>query len=346
MLSLLFLWLNFSADAQLRPTHVLLEESAAFNVSLYGGYDGVGGGDLVDVRKLTAWFYGEKQIKTCFHVTQSFGLSSQRVESLVIRASEEWKSFFTENNINSYYQTPINTNLSISPTCVGGEDLVLFFGTGPIFGNLNDMKARQLLVRPIAYVNKTHMSQDLMWSKGYIRFVEPYLYLNNNGNLYPDWTNENKTYHMILHELGHVFGFLHRGNSVMSSNIAIELFVLERNNTFNTTKDVLFPKPENKSYTVNTNTDALWSSVTKVELKQNPTEIYVDSSKAELIHEMTDTSFPLIANIHQTEPVSFTQTRLVFFKFQDRNFTLEVKSSSIEVRENGSLLFNASEEEN
>lgn len=342
MLAVLFFWLSFNAQSELKPTDILLEESVYYNFPLFtGGYDGVGGGDLVDVRNLTAWFYGADEIKTCFHVTKDFGLSAETLKSLIEKAVAEWTDFFEEKNINSYYTVPINTNFTVSEKCGAHDDLVFYFGTGPISYNLNDLRARQLYIKPVAYVNKTDMSEDFLWSRGYIRFVEPYLYLNHSGNLYPDWTNSESTFHMITHELGHVLGFLHTGDSIMSPQIAKNLFALNNTKSFNISKSSLFPSIDQKIYTPESNNDEVWSAVTKISFSPYTNELYLDSQKIHVVYALKNQTVPLIANLHQSEPATFNYSKLIFFNFNERNFTLENKNTSIEIRENGVLILEA-----
>jgi hypothetical protein len=142
------------------------------------GGDSFGGGDQIDKTKNTAWFYGQKEILVCYHLTENFGIHAEQIENTFKLVIEDWKNYFFEKNIgkNVSLENKINHNFLLKSQCQGNEDLVFYFGTGPIFANLLDLKARQHLDRPSAYVNKTHISRNLKWSKGYIRFVEPRTY--------------------------------------------------------------------------------------------------------------------------------------------------------------------------
>lgn len=342
MLSLFFLFMSLNTSAELRPTDVLLEESVHLNSPLFsGGYDGFGGGDLIDVRKLTAWFYGERSIKTCFHVTQTFGLDSEKLKRLIEESANEWNQFFTEREINSHYKVPISTNFQVSERCSSEDDLVFYFGTGPISFNLNDLRARQLYIRPIAYVNKTDMSENFMWSRGYIRFIEPYRYLNHLGHLYPDWSNEQNTKQMISHELGHVLGFLHVPESIMNSQIAQNLFASDNHRLHEDSKDILFPSLNKKEYVLEDNQDSDWSFIKSISISNQTDELFIDSQKIKSVYKITDQRAPLLANIHQTEPLVFNHSRVIFFNYKGRSFTIENKKQSLEVREKGALIARA-----
>jgi len=349
---LIFFGLSSQVEAQgnhsLRPTNTLLEETTYFNSPLFaGGYDGVGGGDLVDIRKLTAWFYGTEEIKTCFHVTQNFGLEHSKIKELIEKSISDWQNFFNQREINSHFNTPINTNFVLADSCGFNDDLVFYFGTGPISYNLNDFRAYQLYIKPVAYVNKTDMSEDFIWSRGYIKFVEPHLYLNHQGKLYPDWSNEEDTFQMISHELGHVLGFLHVSDSLMSSQIAQNLFATENKEQHNSSMSQLFPSLESKSYlTPSGLTDSLWSQISSIQINTKTGDFFIDSQRVNKTYEITDDVTPLLVNFHQSEPLVFKKSRVMFFSIDGRHFFLETKKNSIEIRENGLLVLEATLEEN
>ncbi|MEM7647122.1 MAG: hypothetical protein AAF203_09450, partial [Pseudomonadota bacterium] len=121
----------------------------------------------------------------------------------------------------------INTNIALKKKCVGGEDLVFYFGTGPIFQNLLDLKSRQRFSRPVAYVNKTHIARKLNWSKGYLRFVEPAIYHLRDNIYFPEWSKGHALRNVLLHEIGHVFGFVHTPGTIMKKEISMNHFVNE-----------------------------------------------------------------------------------------------------------------------
>ena len=225
----LFSWAS-SPSALIKTHEMLANPTAQFSIiDLYAaGGESAGGGDSDDVRKKTAWFYGTQPIETCVQLSPVFGLDQPQVMTDIQKAISIWQNYFAKKRINDglKLKEKVNTNFQLKSECVGGEDLVIYLGTGPIFANLDDLRRRQSLSRPVAYVNKTHISRDLKWGKGYIRFVEPELY-KGLKNHFPRWNQENAFYNIFLHELGHVLGFDHKEATVMTADISMVHFIGE-----------------------------------------------------------------------------------------------------------------------
>ncbi len=233
MFKILFFLITFVYAQNLNPptspmvlTDVLLTKNfTQSNLSSGGGsIGGFGGGDTTDRRRLAAWYYGDRQIQVCKQVNKYFSLSETEVVSFVQDAILVWKNYFDHKGINKKRIDKVNLNFNLKPTCEGGEDLVLYFGTGPINQNLLDLRAFQSLSNPVAYVNKTYMSEDLKWSKGYIRFVEDFSYGLDDG-YFPNWSDKDQFYQILLHEIGHVLGFAHIPGTIMTGSIVRETIV-------------------------------------------------------------------------------------------------------------------------
>ncbi len=232
----------------------IVRNDTVFNSQLASGgsITSVGGGDTSDLIQLSAWFYGSKEVSTCISYNEIFGVSQRQITPLIHKAINAWQSYFNKNSINSFFDHQINTNFIFKGDCKGGEDLVLFFGTGPIFGNLGDLKAVQKLNNPAAYVNKTHISKDKKWSKGYIRFLEHGRYLKADKRIQeslniPDWTLQSTLYNFILHEFGHILGFEHKSLTIMDEQISYKSFISKQNISSNIDGEVsLLTDPMNK----------------------------------------------------------------------------------------------------
>ena len=210
--------------AEMLPTEVLLAEIKNNGVLMGGSSVGIGG-DIMDVRRLTAWFHGDKPISVCYQYSDTFGMKREAVEKTVRASLKSWQDYFHSRQINAAFaKNPVNTNFVFKGSCVGEEDLVLHIGTGPIFGNLRDLKVAESLNNPVAYVNKTYMSRDFTWSKGYIRIVGQGYYIQGKQPL-PNWQKKDALAIVLVHELGHVLGFTHVEDTVMDAQIMAEVFL-------------------------------------------------------------------------------------------------------------------------
>lgn len=226
-----FLISSIVRAGKLVPTEVLISEATSKAVLRSGGVVGVGG-DVIDERKLSAWFYGGQPIITCYARSKKFGLSDQQVEQSIKRVIRKWQDYFVSKNLDKISsKNKINVNYAFKGKCKGEEDLRLYFGTGPIFGNLRDLKAAQTLSSPVAYINKTYINRDLKWSRGYIRLVDQGYYFAEKNPL-PNWKKKGALDEVLLHEFGHVKGFKHSRNTIMASSIIDEVFLKEKKPKF------------------------------------------------------------------------------------------------------------------
>lgn len=216
------------AARELVATDVLTTESIN-KPTLAGGSSVIVGGDTMDERLMTAWFYGTEPVKTCYNHLESFGVAEKAAADALKSAVATWQKYFREKQISGGKEArAVNTNFQLLGKCKGDEDLVIHFGTGPIFGNMRDLKIAEGLHNPVAYVNKTHLAKDSAWSKGYVRFVPRAYYSLEN---FPDWSVPDSLKTMLVHELGHVLGFVHEPNSIMDGAIIQKVF-LSKDKTF------------------------------------------------------------------------------------------------------------------
>jgi len=181
------------------------------------------GTDAMDLRTQAAWFYGEQPIVTCYNQIRTFGVNEEVSKRAITAALQHWKAYFlTSKIVKARIEFSPNTNFKFIGKCKGDEDLVIFLGTGPIFANTQDLKAVEKLNFPAAYANKTHMSRDMKWGKGYIRLVPNGYY--GKEPLFPNWGRANALEGVLTHELGHVLGFLHTPGTLMQAELIDDAF--------------------------------------------------------------------------------------------------------------------------
>jgi hypothetical protein len=212
---------------ELVPTEVLIIEQATARSKKGGGSSSIGT-DAYDEKTHSAWFYGNRPIITCFNHVESFGAPAERAANALKTAVTRWREYFAAKKIaKADHPLAPNVNFQLNGRCKGDEDLVIFFGTGPIFGNQADLKAVQKLNFPVAYVNKTHMYRDMKWSKGYIRLVGSGYYGAEKAAKFPDWSVKDSVESILVHEIGHVLGFSHTPETVMRSELVDQAFSKE-----------------------------------------------------------------------------------------------------------------------
>jgi len=193
-----------------------------------GGWSG-NGGDLLQDQD-NAWFIGDQEIEYCIERDDSFPWDLQRLSGLVTESLHDWKTFFTTYRIDKYYLGQPGTLGGLFPDgklrgltlnfkqvehCNAFKQQIRFlFGTRtPEIEQFRAAKGDALgfALRP-AYDHETYRNGGFVW----ISSIEDERALD--WNAHPALLK-----HLLLHELGHVFGMRHDSVFVMSSTVSSEI---------------------------------------------------------------------------------------------------------------------------
>lgn len=186
-----------------------------------------------------AWFVGpEKTVRYCIEVDKDF---FRLDEQLLLDSSSEARTFFAIRFVqirNSptkivreaidkwttwvgtsgdyYYQKRRLATRFIEVPCQPGVDLKFYFGheTPEI------ESARREMRHPLAFAYETDVDYKLGWRKGYIWVSRAGSHpIEFSHRFFPDWSDEDQLFAIVLHEVGHVFGVDHTEGTIMDADI-------------------------------------------------------------------------------------------------------------------------------
>lgn len=186
-----------------------------------------------------AWFVGpEKTVRYCIEVDKDF---FRLDEQLLLDSSSEARTFFAirfaqirnsppkvvreaidkwVNWVNAsgayyYHKRRLATHF-IEVPCQPGVDLKFYFGheTPEI------ESARREMRHPLAFAYETEVDYKLGWRKGYIWVSRAGSHpLDFPHRFFPNWSEEDQLFAIVLHEIGHVFGVDHTEGTIMDADI-------------------------------------------------------------------------------------------------------------------------------
>jgi hypothetical protein len=194
-----------------------------------GGWISSGGENFHDGKN--PWFLKGETIRYCIlHSDNDFSMSETEVEHSLETALKYWQSEFSKK-INSFgkkinFDLGSNILLKTSGDCKGDEDLRVIFG----YSELNSQEKNYLGKDYKKYLGVTvRTDYETTWlrGKGFI-----YIAGDKGTNQYDAkediiknaWEHKELLAWALIHELGHVFGIPHMGNSFMSE-IFMDLLV-------------------------------------------------------------------------------------------------------------------------
>ncbi len=178
-----------------------------------GGWSGNGGGP--NRVQDNVWFLGDEPLRYCIKLGPAQTLTMAQAQSMTQRSLQAWKQFFQQYHIGPARPAdPALRNLQLHMTlqfqevnCQDGAELEIYFGLENedirLYRQMNESDGLGLALRR-SYDHKLHRHHGYIWLQNF--------------------TNDpRKTEHLLLHELGHVFGMKHDSVFVMDRRVALWL---------------------------------------------------------------------------------------------------------------------------
>ncbi|MFW7381770.1 MAG: hypothetical protein ACOH5I_23380 [Oligoflexus sp.] len=183
--------------------------------NLLGGWSGNGG----NIYQMTdnVWFLGEEPIRYCLRPSPNYPLSTVELRDMVAEAFASWWQFFQRYQIGEPGQpfAPFSAKLpQLSMTlaakevdCSQSPELEIYFGddnqTLQVYRQLHEDNGLGLALRR-SYNHQSHRNFGYIWLAAFT-------------------SEKRKLQHLLLHELGHIFGMKHDSVFVMDRDIALTL---------------------------------------------------------------------------------------------------------------------------
>lgn len=180
------------------------------------------------------WFVGDDPVKYCIDSDPNFGFDRDGLRDLVREALADWAAFFRRYGLNQAafgvggtlsgsFPDGLRRKLSLtfheSTNCNRAEaPLLLTFGTtpAPITPSLAAAPNEVGAAIRTAYDHLTYRAQGYIWIKS-----SPTADVGEAGRAGFSWgLHRSALKHLLLHELGHVFGMRHGSVPVMRQDVA------------------------------------------------------------------------------------------------------------------------------
>jgi hypothetical protein len=176
-----------------------------------GGWSGNGGGP--NRVQDNVWYLGQEPVRYCVKVAPLYPLSYTEAQSMMQRSLQAWQMFFQKYQIgHARTPNPALQDLAMSlrfveVSCSQAAELEVHFGeeneTIRLYREMHESDGLGLAVRR-SYDHHTHRHQGYIWLQNFTR-------------------DPRRIEHMLLHELGHVFGMKHDTVFVMDGRVALWL---------------------------------------------------------------------------------------------------------------------------
>ncbi|SMF32334.1 hypothetical protein [Pseudobacteriovorax antillogorgiicola] len=177
-----------------------------------GGWSGNGGGSLAQDN---IWFLGsDRTVRYCIERAPQYPISRLRLRVMVRKSIDQWLGFLNRYHLG---QAQIDRLISLNApamtlkfeqeACQETTDLVFLFG---VSNQLIDSYRYLQSEDGLGLAIRRSYNHETRWNPGYI-WIDSFS------------TQAEKVHHLLLHELGHVFGLKHDSVFVMGNHIDARL---------------------------------------------------------------------------------------------------------------------------
>jgi len=214
----------------LRLVILLTTSSLSVVTNSFAGVESSGGAESHP--GTAPWFSASYQkhlkVRTCSVVSPDFGMTKAEAEPEIARVFKKWDQYLRkkrkivplnaeqEKNAASFNLGGLRMEVETLPTCDGSEDLKVYFGAKDALV-LSGLAKHD---KPYGFTQIIQTDSD-GWSRGYI-----YVALPREFGLGDTGWNWKETYHLealLLHEVGHILGYGHVSETIMSAELSEQL---------------------------------------------------------------------------------------------------------------------------
>lgn len=192
---------------------LLLAASVVCVSTAQAGLISSGGGKIIGTAN-NPWFVGRNAATYCVEKSNDYSQSEDAAVAEVEAAAKEWMRTLRELVLNKN-KPSLTITLNRHHKCTPQTDLRILLGV------MND-DVRQTIADAgdgyVGFAKRTTYDESMMWGRGYIWIAPdlgPHSYKKANR---PSWNQGMFTYFVLLHEIGHVFGFQHHMGNLMQES--------------------------------------------------------------------------------------------------------------------------------
>lgn len=196
------------------------------------------GGHLLRDAHNPWWVKNTSEVRYCIAVDKdSFSASLPQIETLVAQALQHWQTEFSrpfyfvrERNVlnREFNKIGVATQKFIKVPCTGREDLRFQFGYGTLSPAQRDIPQ---IRSHLGLTIRTDYDETTLRGRGFIYVASdqgPFRYEGGSRLIEQPWRHEIFLYMTLVHELGHVFGLPHIGETYTIMSEPFLEFIMDR----------------------------------------------------------------------------------------------------------------------